>query len=193
MTRASICIALVLLLGGCSDEFGTRYNAAMRQMASGEGDAALQAIQTLADEGYARAERHMGLLYLTGVGVSRDAEAAAVWLARAAEQNDPGGLYYLAELAWHGTGRDENRPEALALMERVAGQQVIAAMWRAGEWAEVLEMQDKAVQWYTQAAGFGHAKAMQRLVQVYTKGELGQAADAAAAQRWQAAQQRKAF
>jgi uncharacterized protein len=52
-----------------------------------------------AERGFARAEVHIGELYVSGLGVPRDDAAARYWFKRAAAQGDAGAAEWLARLA----------------------------------------------------------------------------------------------
>ncbi len=75
--------------------------------------AAFEAWRAAADQGDARAQNHLGLMYQTGRGVPQDAGAAARWFRRAAElghvdaQNSLGNFY--------AAGRGVSQDDVLAL------------------------------------------------------------------------------
>jgi TPR repeat protein len=54
--------------------------------------------QIAAVRGYVRAQRCLGIMYLKGIGVEKDAVRGEYWLLKAAEQGDGEAMYALSEL-----------------------------------------------------------------------------------------------
>ncbi len=76
--------------------------------------AALEAWRAAADQGDARAQNHLGLMYQTGRGVPQDYGAAARWFQRAAELGDVEAQNSLGN--FYATGRGVPQDDVLALM-----------------------------------------------------------------------------
>ena len=76
--------------------------------------AALEAWRAAADQGDARAQNSLGLMYQTGRGVARDDGAAAQWFQRAAELGDVEAQNNLGD--FYATGRGVPQDDVLALM-----------------------------------------------------------------------------
>ena len=73
-----------------------------------------------AENGFAPAQTHLGLFYVKGDGVPRDAEAGARWFERAAQQVDASADYNLANCYERGEGVDRDLQKARSYFERAA-------------------------------------------------------------------------
>lgn len=65
-----------------------------------------------AQQGLARAQANVGMLYMRGIGCAQDFAAAERWCRYAALQNDPGGALGLGILYEHGLGVASDLAEA---------------------------------------------------------------------------------
>lgn len=92
--------ALALCLGLISCEDRRADKAYLR----GDYAKAAQELQFLAEQGEARAQYDLGLLYDTGRGVPQSNEAALQWYQRAAEQGEPRAQYNLGLMYANGQG-----------------------------------------------------------------------------------------
>ena len=75
-------LILAVLLSGA----GLNANADFDAYAKGDYATALHAWQPLAEQGDARAQYNLGVMYAEGEGVPQDYKAAVQWYRRAAEQ-----------------------------------------------------------------------------------------------------------
>lgn len=91
-------------------------------------DEALRWCRTAAEQGDARAQCRLGLLYEQGKGVKRDPAEAATWYRKAAEQGDARAQNNLAALHLKGEGVDKDRDAALTWLRLAAAQGHAAAM-----------------------------------------------------------------
>ena len=69
--------------------------------------------KVLAEQGVAKAQSNLGVMYFNGMGVSKDQKEAVKWYRLAAEQGDDYSQYELAELHRWGTGVVQDYVEAL--------------------------------------------------------------------------------
>ncbi|MCP5150330.1 MAG: sel1 repeat family protein [Ectothiorhodospiraceae bacterium] len=116
---------------------------------------ALAAFQPLADGGDARAQYHVGVMHLYGLGGAEfDQWIGMQWIKRAAE-----GGYHTA-------------------------QSFMGLMVEKGDGTMTLLGDDHALEWYRKGAEGGHCVAVRRLVRAYEQGELGLAKDPAQADTW---------
>lgn len=92
--------ALVLCLTTISCEARRADKAYLR----GDYAKAAQELQYLAEEGDARAQYDLGLLYDTGRGVPQSNEKALQWYQKAAEQGEPRAQYNLGLMYANGQG-----------------------------------------------------------------------------------------
>ena len=66
----------------------------------------------LAEDGHARAQNKMGVLYATGRGVRRDSKAAMKWFLRAAENGNTDAHVNIGRMYEQGHGVQQNLPKA---------------------------------------------------------------------------------
>jgi len=70
-------------------------------------------LNPLAEDGDARAQVVMGVMYETGLGVTRDYKAAATWYRKAADQGNARAQYNLGTLYERGDGVPRDEVQAL--------------------------------------------------------------------------------
>jgi predicted aspartyl protease len=132
------------------------------------GDAqALAQLRTLAGKGDVIAEFNLGAIYQGGDGVPKDAEAAAQWYRKAAEQGYADAQYNLGWMYDAGEGTAKNAAQAATWYRKAAekgnadAQFSLAAMYEDGR--GVAKDANLAVQWYRKAAEQGDAIAKKNL------------------------------
>jgi uncharacterized protein len=76
----------------------------------------------LAEQGDARAQYTMGLMYEQGYGVTHDQGKAVAWFEKAAEQGEANGQYRLGSLYYHGRGVPRDLAQAAKWYTRAAQQ-----------------------------------------------------------------------
>ena len=86
----------------------------------------------LAQKGRAEAQYNVGLMYLSGQGVAKDARAAVGWLAKAAVQNDADAQFNLGALYAKGEGVEKNEVEAARWFGMAAKNGHVAAQNNLG-------------------------------------------------------------
>ena len=86
----------------------------------GDYASALSVFRPLAEQGTARAQTILGLMYSYGEGVPVDMAAAARWYRLAAEQNYSVAQYNLGMLYLHGRGVERDQHEAAKWLEAAA-------------------------------------------------------------------------
>ncbi len=84
--------------------------------------AAFKAWRAAADQGDARAQNSLGLMYQTGRGVARDDGAAAQWFQRAAELGDVEAQNILGSLYAAGRGVPQDDVRALMWLSLASAQ-----------------------------------------------------------------------
>ena len=87
-------------------------DAAIAAYQNGDYAAALQLLRPLADQGDARAQSTLGLIYYGGRGVPQDDNEAVKWFRRAADQDDVVGNFYLGVMFAEGRGVAQDYAEA---------------------------------------------------------------------------------
>ena len=140
----------------------------------GDFAAALQEWRPLAEEGDARAQYYLGLMYNNGEGVPEDNRQAAHWFRKSAEQGNPQSQFHLGMLHANGEGVPEDDRQAVHWLRESAQQGDARAQFNLGIMYELGEGVSKdnrqAVNWYQQAAEQGHARAQFGLGSMFAEG-----------------------
>lgn len=79
-----------------------------------------ESVIAAAEQGDAKAQATLGVMYEKGLGVSKNAKSAVKWIRKAASQGDPSGHCLLGRLYAIGYGVAKNENEALALFHKAA-------------------------------------------------------------------------
>jgi uncharacterized protein len=90
-------------------------------------------IRREADEGNAEAQNKLGSMYLTGRGVPRNFEDAAMWYLRAAEQGHVNAQFNLGLMYHKGEGVEQNDKETARWFLEAAEQGHVTAQFNLGE------------------------------------------------------------
>ncbi len=115
-----------VILAGLAVPAGADFDAGMAAIERGDYRAALGELLPLAEQGHAQAQYKLGRMYRAGVGVPRDAAAAAMWTRRAAEQGDPLAQYDLGVMYATGQGVAQDYVQAHLWFDLAAVQQDVA-------------------------------------------------------------------
>ena len=114
------------------------YDDAAAAYRAGNLDTAVSQLRLLANDGHARAQYDLGLVYEYGRGVGRDDAEAVKWYRKAATQEIAVAQYRLAVLQENGWGTEENDTEAVkwyraaAVQGHALAQHDLAFMYMAG-------------------------------------------------------------
>ena len=142
-----------------------------------EGDflSALSTWQALAQQGDARAQNNLGVLYRNGEGLVQDFDQARTWLLRSATQGHAQAQYSLGVMYDFGYGVVQNYPEAMRWYQQAAALGNADAQYSVGvlyaQGRGVSQDLAEAAQWYGRAAKLGHANAQNILARMYLEGE----------------------
>ena len=140
----------------------------------GDFTAALREWRPLAEEGDARAQYYLGIMYTNGEGVPEDDRQAAYWFQKSARQGNSQSQYHLGILYANGAGVPEDDPQAVYWFRKSAEQGDARAQFNLGvmyEFGEGVPEDDRqAVNWYQQAAEQGHVRAQFGLGLMYANG-----------------------
>ena len=79
-------------------------------------------LKEMANAGDVKSQVQLGLAYLTGDGVGKDDAEAVKWLRKAADQDNPLGERYLAEMYFKGRGVQADNAEAAKWLRLAAEQ-----------------------------------------------------------------------
>lgn len=148
----------------------------------GEFVTALELYDVLAQDGDARAQYRLGMMYEQGLGTDPDTKIAANWYAQAAEQESPEGLAALSALHLKGAGVIQNFKESIRLNQQAAALGYAPAQYGLGvAYANgVGTFRDpvKAHMWFNIASASGYPNAMQSRERIASS--MGEAAVARA-------------
>ena len=134
----------------------------------------LQTLHTQAAQGYARAQRVLGSLYVSGNGVPQDYAQARQWFEKAAVQGDGIAQSNLGVLYDNGWGVPQDYTKARQWYEKAAvqgdgiAQSNLGGLYTQGR--GVPQDYTKARQWYEQAAAQGYVRAQIPLGMLYVVG-----------------------
>ena len=142
---------------------------------SGDYATALSKWTPLANEGDARAQFRLGLMYAEGEGVSQDYAEAEKWYRLAAEAGDDDAQYRLERILYVKSTRIE------AEAGDAEAQYELGQMYANGD--DVVQDDVEAVKWIRLAAEAGRTDAQRSLGQIYEKG-MGVSQDDAEAVKW---------
>jgi len=130
-------------------------------------------IHVAAEQGDAKAQTDLGVLYRDGRGVPKDESKAADWFGKAAEQGDAKAQYELGFLYKIGEGVPLDYVKATEWFGKAAAQGSVNAQYELGysyfTGLGVTRDFAKAVEWFEKAVEQGHEKALNYLIK--TKGE----------------------
>ncbi len=151
------------------------YEAGVTAYRNGDYEAAFQEFEPLAEDGEARAQRYLGLMYELGDFVPQNSKKAAKWYRLAADQGDANSQYALGSMYFSGQGVPMDYEEALKwdLLAAEGGvadaQFVVGAAYDGGHVFEQDFVQ--AAKWYRRSAEQGYHWAQFALAQLYSEGE----------------------
>jgi TPR repeat protein len=158
--------------------------AAVCENAYGEN---LETLRQLANEGNAKAQIDLGLMYANGHGVPQDHAEAVKWYRKAADQGDDVAQFYLGLMYANGHGVPQDHAEAVKWYRKAADQgnakawTNLGVMYEQGHGAP--RDYAEAVKWYRKAADQGRAIAQNNLGVMYKRGH-GVPQDYAEAVKW---------
>ena len=116
----------------------------------------LQTLHTQADQGEAKAQNNLGLLYYNARGVPQDYAKAREWFEKAAAQGYADAQYNLGVLYDFGLGVPQNYAVAREWFEKAAAQQHVRAQTNLGvvfqNGQSIARDYARAYMWYSLAA-----------------------------------------
>ncbi len=126
-TKLALYLGSALLLVASSVPAQSGFDTGASAYKRGDYETALAVFRPLADNGDARAQSILGMMYTYGEGVSVDYREAARWYRRGAEQNSSVSQYNLGMLYLEGQGVPQSTDEAVKWLTMAA----IAGHFRA--------------------------------------------------------------
>ncbi len=156
-------IALVLPIVCLASPAWSDFQAGMDAHDRGDYATALSEWRPLAEQGHAKAQYNLGLLYANGQGMPQEYEQARQWWEKAAAQGDANAQYKLGVLYENGFGGAQDNGQARQWWEKAAAQGDARAQYSLGflYHSGYYVPQDfvQAHMWYSLAAANGHKDA----------------------------------
>ncbi len=140
----------------------------------GDFETAYRLIKPLAEQGHAKAQFNLGVMYQRGEGVPQDSAEALAWYRKAAGQDLPDAHYNLGVIYHNGDIVPRDYAEALKRFRKAAdlghagAQYNLGSMYHKGE--GVPRDYSETVKWYRKAAEQGVADAQYLLGAMYGTG-----------------------
>ena len=138
-------------------------------------DKAIDYYKEAAEQGNAKAQNSLGLMYYYGVGVEKNYTEGVKWFRKAAEQGDAYAQYNLGDMYIEGEGVEKNYTEAVKWFRKAAeqgyaeAQNSLGLMYYYGVLVE--KNYTEGVKWFRKAAEQGNAVAQYNLGNRYYYGE----------------------
>ena len=134
LNKGFIASALFCLWGATSPA-SADFNDGVNAFMSGDYEAAVRHFKPLAETAdHGLSMYFLGVMYLEGRGVRRDAEQAGVWMLRAARERVPQAQYKLGRMYMQGDGLTQDQEAAYAWLKTAilhghsGSQQALAAV-----------------------------------------------------------------
>ena len=158
--------SIFIYLGNYTDQ-QTPVEEGIKFYNEGSYEKALNVFRPAAEQGNARAQDYLGILYASGQGVQQDYQQALKWYRKAAEQGEAFGQYSLGWMYEKGLGVKQDYQQAVHWIQKAADQGLADAQYNLGVMYEngdgVQQDDQEAVQWYRKAAEQGNANAIKTL------------------------------
>ena len=150
------------------EEFKKSFETAVDYYDSGDKAKAFTVWQELASQGFAKAQHVVAFCYQYGLGTEKDEYAALEWYQKAAEQNHPQSISYMAGFYEHGlAGLEKNTDEAVRLWRKAAelgdkeAQFTLGNLYDFGMYVE--HNREEAIRWWRRSAQQLFPRAIKRM------------------------------
>jgi uncharacterized protein len=120
MRKLTVYLGSAMLLVASSGLAQANFDKGAAAYKRGDYQTALAVFRPLAENGDAKAQSILGLMYSYGEGVPEDYRESARWYRRAAEQNSSVAQYNLGMLYLEGKGVPQDTDEAIKWLDRAA-------------------------------------------------------------------------
>jgi TPR repeat protein len=155
--------------------FGGELEDAYAAYERGDYATAYRLIKSLAEQGNAKAQFNLGLMYKKGEGVPQDYTETMKWYRKAAEQDLADAQYNLGVMYHEGEGVPQEYTEAMKWFQKAAEQEYAKAQYNLGvmyhEGEGVPQDYTETMKWSRKAAEQGLADAQYFLGVMYGKGQ----------------------
>jgi len=168
-TRDLIALACLMLVS-VSGVVHANFQEGVAAYESGKFVRAAEIWKVEAENGDPAAQRNLGLLYLAGQGVPKNARRAADWFAKAAEQGFGPAAANLANLYLRGEGVDRDLDRSFEYLRIAADGGLAEAQHNLGIYYEhgvgTNKDEDAALFWYRRAASGGFEASAKRIAEL---------------------------
>ena len=167
MQNAVTAMIVALTLAFAAPVAAQDYDVGLEAYQRGDYAAALHEIRPLAEQGDARAQNSLGVMYRLGQGVAQDFVEAVRWYREAADQGYAKAQLNLGVMYDYGRGVPKNNAEAVKWYRKAAEKGYTLAQYSLGnmhfEGSGVPENNVKAYMWWSLAKARGHKDAAHNL------------------------------
>ena len=173
LRTAALLAALIALPNAAA--FGQAFDEAAGHYQAGEYAEALEIFQQLGNQGDARAQYTLGMMFDGGQGVAPDPAQAIHWFELAAAQGNDGAQYNLGVMAEQGRGMARDPAQALKWYRQAAehghpvAQYNLALLYQSG--IGTARDDRMALQWFARAAQQGDTQAQHSLGMMLARGQ----------------------
>ncbi len=177
-TSRGLAVGLLILAFASSSAvtaFGGPFDDASAAFQRGDYATAYRLIKPMAEQGHAKAQYNLAVMFQYGQGVPQDYAQTRKWYRKAAEQGLADAQYNLGVMYHDGEGVSQDYAEAMKWFRKAAEQGHAKAQYNLGIMYDKGEgvPQDAAekVKWYRKAADQGLAAAQFALGVLYRNGQ----------------------
>jgi len=130
MKHIILLCTLLMSFNSFADELSNAATAYQR----GDYTTAFNLCEKLAEQGLAKAQYNLGLMYKSGEGTPQDYAAAIKWFTKSAVQNHVGAQYNLGLMYKNGDGIPHDYKKAIKWWTKAAEQGHASAQYNLGLW-----------------------------------------------------------
>ncbi len=187
----TLLICMSMAITACERKSGDAVQPVIEDASAaylrGDYATAYRLIKPLAEQGNAKAQFNLGVMYHNGHGVPQDYTEAMKWYQKAAEQALADANYNLGVMHHNGEGVPQDDTEAMKWFRKAAEQGYAKAQYNLGsiyhKGESIPQDYTEALKWYKKAAEQGHADAQYLLGAMYGTGQ-GVPQDSVLAYMW---------
>ena len=112
-TFTAVILGVALLVASGGSGYAQDFQKGLEAAQKGDFATALREWRPLAEQGHARAQYYLGLMYDHSHGVTKDYKEAAKWYRKSAEQGNLSAQFNLGEMYSKGWGVPQDYKEAM--------------------------------------------------------------------------------
>ena len=163
MCKRMMLAGLLVVVMGFGGVWAADFDKGMEAYDKGDYATALKEWRPLAEQGHAKAQNGLGVVYADEQGVAQDYKQAFHWFQKAAEQGDATAQVNLGLMYYNGDGVTQDYKQAVYWYQKAAEQKYARAQNNLGVMYEkgqgVAQDYVSAHVWFNLASANGHDKA----------------------------------